>query len=200
MTESMAVLAVSWVITPDLVALAEAESVRLFEVVREGDYPPEWPACSGLVKLIAGGRCEHCGQRRRLAVHHLDRDKYNLQHWNLVALCWERCHLWAETQVSLDRDQLDLFGGVVPWLAWRLEERRRWPVPARAPAAPNGSLPAQAVGNVAAAGQPCACGGVEWVSSLPQGRRRRYFSQACRQRVYREGRREQLSLLGPTRS
>ena len=196
-------LAVSWVITEELIARAEAESERLFDVVKEGTYPPEWPAVAWLAKHIAGGRCEHCGRRRRLAVHHLDRQKWNLQHWNLVALCWERCHLWVETQISLDRDQLELFGERLPWLAWRLVDRERWPAPPAPPGPARAVAPAlpAALDGMRAAGQPCACGCGEWVVPAPhQGRRRRYFSPACRQRVYREGRREQLSLLGRGRA
>jgi hypothetical protein len=194
------VVEVPWAITPQLVARAEAESRRLFDVVREGTYPSEWPVVAWLVKLIAAGRCDHCGRRRRLAVHHFDRDKLNLQHWNLVALCWMRCHLWGETHLSLDRDQLDLFGDDYPaWLAWRIQDRDRWPLGRRlAPVATTHRLPDP--DKTAEGGRPCACGCGERVTGQQRnGRPRLYFSQACRQRVYREGRRAQLSLLGQTR-
>jgi hypothetical protein len=119
-----------------------------------------------------------------------------MQHWNLVALCWERCHLWVEAAISLDRDQLELFGERLPWLAWRLVDRERWPAPPLPPGAASPTAPAlPASQGEVPAGQPCACGCGEWVMPAPQGRPRRYFRQACRQRVYREGRREQLSLL-----
>jgi len=34
-----------------------------------------------------------------LTVHHLDKNKANLQHWNLAALC-QRCHLKIEHRVN----------------------------------------------------------------------------------------------------
>jgi hypothetical protein len=192
----------AWIITASLLRQAEAESERLFDVVKEGTYPADWPHVAWLVKLIAGGRCEHCGRDGRLAVHHLDRDKLNLQHWNLVALCWDRCHLWVETHLSLDRDQLDLFGEDQPaWLAWRLHDRPRWPLRERAALAPIVDRRAGAVGTGVGAGGACACSCGRRVSDAPDGRRRLYFSPACRQRAYKARRLRQLSLFAasPTR-
>ena len=191
-----------WVITAELVEQAELESHRLFEVIGEEGYPPEWPVAAWLLKRLAGGRCEHCGRQGRLAVHHLDRDKLNLQHWNLVALCWDRCHLWVETHVSLDRYQLELFGEPLSWLVQRIGDRERWPRPPQ-PAAEAGrsSGPPPRWGRLGPReerdGAACACGCGAWVPTSLRGRPRRFSSQACRQRVYRESRRDQLSLLRP---
>jgi hypothetical protein len=185
----------AWVITPALLRRAEVESARLFDVVREGTYPPEWPAVAWLVKAIVRGRCEHCGRRRRLAVHHLDRDKLNLQHWNLVALCWETCHLWVETHLCLDRDQLDLFGEYPTWMAWRLHERALWPLSDRQAPVPAFDPPAELAVVTTGAGRACACGCGRWVSNRSRdGRPRQYFSAACRQRIYKERRLQQLTL------
>ena len=76
-----------------------------------GDYPPEWPAVAWLVKVISGWRCERCRRPHSgtmadgfgLTVHHLDRVKWNLEHWNLAALC-QRCHLHIEHVVEWHRD------------------------------------------------------------------------------------------------
>jgi hypothetical protein len=185
----------AWFITEALVRQAEEESARLFDVVRGGTYPVEWPVVAWLVKLIAGGRCEHCGRSRRLSVHHLDRDKWNVQHWNLVALCWETCHLWVETHLSLERDQLDLFAeGEPPWLSWRRRDRERWPLRQRAGLAQVAEPPRAGIG--AGAGQACACGCGRRVSNASDGRRRLYFNHACRQRAYKARRLQQLPLFG----
>lgn len=77
------------------------------ERAAKGDYPPEWPAVAWLVKTIAGWKCERClhphsGTMRDgfgLTVHHLDKNKWNLEHWNLAALC-QRCHLKIEHRVN----------------------------------------------------------------------------------------------------
>jgi hypothetical protein len=63
-----------------------------------GDYPADWDEIAGRVKGAADWCCEHCGHRhypgvgRCLTVHHLDGDKGNCAHTNLVALC-QVCHL-----------------------------------------------------------------------------------------------------------
>lgn len=77
------------------------------ERAAKGDYPPEWPAVAWLVKTIAGWKCERCGHPHSgtmadgfgLTVHHLDKNKWNLEHWNLAALC-QRCHLKIEHRVN----------------------------------------------------------------------------------------------------
>jgi hypothetical protein len=196
-----ATVPLAWVITPAMVVQADAESAMLFDVVREGTYPVGWPVVAWLVKRIAGGRCEHCGRRRRLAVHHLDRDKQNLQSWNLVALCWDTCHLWVETHISIDRDQLDLFEEDQPaWLAERLRDRKRWPLRDRAALAPIDGRSTRDAGVVAGTERACACGCGRLVRDAPDGRRRMYFSGACRQRMYVARRLQQLSLFAAPRS
>ena len=43
-------------------------------------------------RVLAAGRCAECGSRRRLDIHHKDRDKKNQTPENLVVLC-HRCHM-----------------------------------------------------------------------------------------------------------
>ncbi len=80
---------------------------------RTGEYPPEWPAAAWLIKTMAGWKCERCKHPHGpvpwvLTVHHLihhtgPRDKWNLEHWNLAALC-QRCHLRVQHRVLFNRD------------------------------------------------------------------------------------------------
>ena len=68
-----------------------------------GEYPADWDSIAEGVKMAAGWRCEHCGHihdpaaGRCLTVHHLDGDKGNCGHENLVALC-QVCHLHIQAR------------------------------------------------------------------------------------------------------
>lgn len=94
------------------------------------EYPPEWPDVSLAVKEAANWRCVRCGhpnerpghkiacdslcdptrhrgglndgKQRILTVHHLDGNKWNLEWWNLVALC-QVCHLQIQGKVKMER-------------------------------------------------------------------------------------------------
>lgn len=95
-------------------------------------YPDNWPAVALATKEAAGWRCVRCGhpheqpgqripcddkcdptrhaggklndgKQRMLTVHHLiEKDKANLNWWNLVALC-QRCHLQIQGKVKMER-------------------------------------------------------------------------------------------------
>jgi 5-methylcytosine-specific restriction endonuclease McrA len=61
------------------------------------NYTPDWPQISLMIRQAANHRCTNCGHkdmpktRYQLEVHHIDADKLNNSHDNLVALCL-RCH------------------------------------------------------------------------------------------------------------
>jgi hypothetical protein len=73
-----------------------------------GAYPKDWKTLSNQIKEEAGWRCIRCGHVHdhkagyTLTVHHLDNDKSNLRHWNLVPLC-QRCHLHIQSKVRMER-------------------------------------------------------------------------------------------------
>jgi hypothetical protein len=100
------------------------------ERTARGDYPPEWPAVAWLVKVISGWRCERCRRPHSgtmadgfgLTVHHLDKRKWNLEHWNLAALC-QRCHLHIESHVEFCRDWLFPHS---PWMAVHVADYNEW--------------------------------------------------------------------------
>jgi 5-methylcytosine-specific restriction endonuclease McrA len=68
-----------------------------------GVYPEDWAEIAARVKESAYWQCENCGHRhdpaagRCLTVHHLDGDKSNCVHENLVALC-QVCHLHIQAR------------------------------------------------------------------------------------------------------
>ena len=69
-----------------------------------GEYPPNWPQVALQVKEEAGWQCERCsvkhgGPPNVLTVHHLDGNKWNLERWNLAALC-QRCHLRVQARIT----------------------------------------------------------------------------------------------------
>jgi hypothetical protein len=110
-TDVVVPLTRAWPIeVPERLAGGYAARVERERTAR-GDYPPEWPAVAWLVKVISGWRCERCRRPHSgtmadgfgLTVHHLDRRKWNLEHWNLAALC-QRCHLHIEHHVEFYRD------------------------------------------------------------------------------------------------
>lgn len=91
-------------------------------------YPPQWPIAAWFVKENAGWRCERCGVPHGdvpnvLTVHHLDGNKWNLEWWNLVALC-QRCHLRIQAKVDFYQDS---FSGVhSEWMARHVEAYNQW--------------------------------------------------------------------------
>jgi hypothetical protein len=93
----------------------------------QGRYPVEWPAVAWLVKTIVGWRCERCDAPHGpvpnvLTVHHLDGDKWNLQHWNLAALC-QRCHLRVQSRVKFYQDWPFNHS---PWMAKHVNDYNEW--------------------------------------------------------------------------
>jgi hypothetical protein len=100
------------------------------ERTARGDYPPEWPAVAWLVKVISGWRCERCRRPHSgtmadgfgLTVHHLDKVKWNLEHWNLAALC-QRCHLHIEHHVEFYRDWPFAHSA---WMAVHVADYNEW--------------------------------------------------------------------------
>jgi len=72
--------------------------IRFEKLGQPNTYPPNWVNIATQVKKLAGWQCENCGHNHdtpngyMLGVHHLDMDKANCNHNNLVALC-QRCHL-----------------------------------------------------------------------------------------------------------
>lgn len=55
---------------------------------------PEWQIKRQGVLLRSGGRCEQCGQRKPIQVHHLPGSYRLIPHerpWDLAALCFD-CH------------------------------------------------------------------------------------------------------------
>jgi len=79
----------------------------------KNDYPADWKNIAVNIKNLAGWKCENCGQKDsdekgcRLTVHHLNMDKANNDHNNLIALC-QRCHL--SIQAKFVAKQRYLFG------------------------------------------------------------------------------------------
>jgi hypothetical protein len=104
----------------------------------ENVYPVDWPEISARVKQLARYKCEQCGKDFAentdgslglLDVHHIDGDKSNNSHANLVALC-RPCHtliervfvVWesfmgVETEVSPEVSMW--FKQVFPWAGKR---------------------------------------------------------------------------------
>jgi HNH endonuclease len=82
-----------------------------------------------LMKQRAEWKCERCGHPHdtkngfTLTVHHLDGDKWNLEWWNLAALC-QRCHLRIQARVDWFQDLLD--GRHAQWLADHIEGYNLW--------------------------------------------------------------------------
>jgi hypothetical protein len=104
-----------------------------------GEYPPEWPQVALLVKTLAGWKCERCNHSHGptpwvLTVHHLiEEDKWNLNDWNLAALC-QRCHLQIQNRVNFMQDWPFDHS---PWMARHVEGYNEW---ARARGLPELSL------------------------------------------------------------
>lgn len=92
-----------------------------------GEYPVEWPLVAQLVKALADWRCERCGHPHEpspwvLTVHHLDGDKWNLNDWNLSALC-QRCHLRVQGRVNFMQDWPFAHS---PWMARHVAGYNEW--------------------------------------------------------------------------
>lgn len=120
----------SWPVeAPDHLAGGYAARVERERTAR-GDYPPEWPATAWLIKVINKWRCERCRRPHSgtmadgfgLTVHHLDKVKWNLEHWNLAALC-QRCHLHIEHHVEFYRDWPFAHS---PWMAVHVADYNEW--------------------------------------------------------------------------
>ena len=87
-----------------MIRLAE---IKEKEGVKSGRYPPEWVDVARKIKEMNNWKCERCGVRNNedepdgtmLTVHHLDGNKFNLEYWNLAALC-QRCHLRVQARVD----------------------------------------------------------------------------------------------------
>lgn len=77
-----------------------------------GEYPYDWPHIAYEAKSRAGWKCEHCGAEFSpsgkaknevnrdgkpviLTVHHLDGNRGNNEHSNLLVVC-QRCHLHVQ--------------------------------------------------------------------------------------------------------
>lgn len=58
-----------------------------------------------------------------LTVHHLDGDKWNLEWWNLAALC-QRCHLRIQARVDFYQDSLT--GVHSEWMAAHVVAYNEW--------------------------------------------------------------------------
>ncbi len=103
--------------------------IKEHEGAASGRYPPEWPDIARRVKEAAGWRCERCGRSNdyengyTLTVHHLDGDKWNLEPWNLTALC-QRCHLQVQGKVDFYTDSLD--GVHREWMAKHVQGYNEW--------------------------------------------------------------------------
>src|SRR5262249_15339117 len=65
-------------------------------------YPSNWKKVTKVLRRVAGGRCEQCGQPFIDSIHHVGapyadgkpgnaRDKHDVRRENLIALCLE-CH------------------------------------------------------------------------------------------------------------
>ena len=97
------------------------------EKASDGAYPADWPFIAWAVKCMAGWKCERCGVQHGpipnvLTVHHLDGDKWNMQTWNLTALC-QRCHLRIQNRVKWEQ------GWWLPhsaWMARHVTEYNEW--------------------------------------------------------------------------
>jgi hypothetical protein len=129
-------------IPPDHLSGGYAARVE-WERTKKGDYPAEWQTVAWLCKVIAGWKCERCGHPHSgtmldgfgLTVHHLDKNKRNLQHWNLASLC-QRCHLRIESRVQFYQDWPFEHSG---WMAIHVAGYNEW-------AAANGQQPLSLVG------------------------------------------------------
>jgi hypothetical protein len=97
---------------------------------KDGRYPPEWPLIAYAIKCMAGWCCERCGVPHGpvpnvLTVHHLDFDKWNMQTWNLAALC-QRCHLRVQALIPYGMFYQDWPFDHSPWMARHVAEYNEW--------------------------------------------------------------------------
>jgi hypothetical protein len=109
----------------DLAVIKEKEGAE------SGAYPPEWPETARKVKEANGWKCERCGRPNdyengyTLTVHHLDGNKWNLEPWNLAALC-QRCHLQVQNKIDFYTDSLD--GVHREWMAKHVTDYNVWAI------------------------------------------------------------------------
>jgi hypothetical protein len=107
----------------DLAIIKEQEGAE------SGVYPPDWPRVAREVKARADWKCERCNHPNdyqngyTLTVHHLDGNKWNLELWNLAALC-QRCHLHIQNKVDFYRGTLT--GLHSPWMAVHVQGYNDW--------------------------------------------------------------------------
>lgn len=103
--------------------------VKEREGAKSGRYPANWPEIAKRVKDLADWKCERCGRPNdyqhgyTLTVHHLDGDKWNLELWNLAALC-QRCHLQVQNRVDFYTDSLN--GVHREWMAKHVQGYNDW--------------------------------------------------------------------------
>jgi len=107
----------------DLAVIKEKEGAE------SGAYPKEWPEVARKIKETNGWKCERCKRPNNyqdgytLTVHHLDGNKWNLEPWNLAALC-QRCHLQVQNKVDWFQDNLDGVHRV--WMAKHIVAYNDW--------------------------------------------------------------------------
>jgi hypothetical protein len=77
---------------------------------------PHWRARRAQAIGRAGGRCEHCGARDRLEIHHLTYERLGRERdRDLRALC-HRCHRLADRRRRLRLTSVNVLGRPLGWL------------------------------------------------------------------------------------
>jgi len=120
------------------VRLAE---IREKEGAKSGRYPESWPDVARKIKELNYWKCERCGVRNNedfpdgtmLTVHHLDGNKFNLEYWNLAALC-QRCHLRVQARVTwlplpyvFTKDgQIEILQDHNYWMSKHIKDYNNW--------------------------------------------------------------------------
>ena len=59
--------------------------------IREALYPLGWYKVKKIIKARDSFECQLCGFKENIHVHHIDYDKKNIEHDNLITLC-RKCH------------------------------------------------------------------------------------------------------------
>lgn len=99
-----------------------------------GLYPENWTEVTVWLKGRVDRHCEVCGEKfngepgRCLTVHHLDLDRSNNRHWNLIVVCYG-CKDGLENSFIMELitvKKLLLNELILPeWLKWRVREFKR---------------------------------------------------------------------------